>query len=83
MLAFIVGVCGTFFRFLAGVLPESPFGSIVLAEQLDTALGWLNWVVPVGDMLTLMGVWLTALIAAFVIKVVIQRAFGAFSAVAK
>ena len=44
---------------LVGVLPSSPFANISLSlSAVPNALGWLNWVVPVGDCLQLYAAWL-------------------------
>lgn len=83
MLGFLVGVLGAFYSLLSGVLPQSPFRALQIGADIDTALGWLNWVVPVGDMLSLMGLWLAAILTAFIVKSLISRAFNSFEAVAK
>lgn len=63
ILSFLNGVIG----FLASVLPESPFSSVLestneLSETVHMALGWLNWFVPVGDMLGIFVAYLGALL---------------------
>lgn len=60
VLELVNGVLG----FLNGVLPDSPFqGLIESNEGVITALGWLNWFVPVGQLLAIFGVYLVALAA--------------------
>lgn len=63
ILSFLNGVIG----FLASVLPESPFSSVLdstteLSETVHMALGWLNWFVPVGDMLGIFVAYLGVLL---------------------
>lgn len=47
-------------NFLLSVLPLSPFVGLRLDGQIHTAIGWLNWIVPFGDMTTLMLAWIAA-----------------------
>lgn len=55
----LAGVCS----FLATVLPDSPFASLMQPiEAVGLGLSWLNWFFPVGDCLTMMLVWLGLLI---------------------
>ena len=74
MLAVIVGLFDMFMQFLGNVLPESPFSDIALADGVGNMLGWLNWLVPVGQMVTLMGVVLGILIVAKVAQFILSKA---------
>lgn len=59
MLSILLSLFGSLLSWLASVLPASPFASLSLSlSGVANALGWLNWVVPVGDMLTLFAAWL-------------------------
>lgn len=63
MLSFLVSLLHGVFSFLAGFLPDSPLAGVVdTLDGADVGLGWLNWFVPVGDMLALLGLWLAALL---------------------
>lgn len=72
MIAAILGIFNTLADILNSVLPASPFQDLTLPNTVLTGLGWLNWVLPIGDMLTLMGVVLALLIVARVAMFVID-----------
>lgn len=60
ILSLLNGILG----FLAGILPDSPFATIVEGnETVLTAIGWLNWLFPVGQCLAIFGLWLGLLLA--------------------
>lgn len=57
----IANVVGALVTFLSAILPTSPFAGMSLdMEGIDTAMGWLNWLMPFGEMLTLLGAWVAA-----------------------
>lgn len=65
MLSFLVTLLTNVINFLLSFLPASPVQQYINSfnsSALDTALGWLNWFVPVNDMLGLMSIWLLAII---------------------
>lgn len=74
MIAFLLNMVSGLLAWLSGVLPHSPFAnmSLVLNGVAD-AIGWLNWVVPVGDMVALLGVWLVAAAVWQVVSFVMYR----------
>lgn len=76
MLGLLGGVLGGLIRLLISVLPLSPFQGITLGEGFDTALGWLNWILPVNDMLGVFALWLSALIVCGVVSVIVRKATG-------
>lgn len=77
MIAFLLNLVTGLFGWLASVLPASPFSGLSLAlSGLADALGWLNWLVPVGDMLALFLVWLAAAAVWMVVSFVWQRVNG-------
>lgn len=45
---------------LLSFLPRSPFQEFIDQFRGLPFLGWLNWFFPVGECLTVMAVWLTA-----------------------
>lgn len=60
ILSFLNGILG----FLNGILPDSPFTDIIEGnETMLNALGWLNWLVPINDLLAIFSVYLVALLA--------------------
>lgn len=74
MLAFIVDLLGGLFGWLNSVLPLSPFQQLV---DNFTAVGngfhWLNWFVPIADMLSVFVAFLAVLIAWYVIHIVLTE----------
>lgn len=72
MIGFLVDVFSNLVGFLTGVLPKSPFSELTLAEDVHNMLGWLNWIVPIGDMLALFNavlvVYLLARAAVFLVN---------------
>lgn len=72
MIAIIAGILVAFFAIYAAVFPDSPFGQLALSDAYDTALGWLNWVVPVYDMVTLFVTWVGVIMACAISFVVIK-----------
>lgn len=69
MLSGLLGMIGTFFGWLGGLLPDSPFAGVVsVTDDLRQGLAWLNWLVPISDMLVVLGLWIAATLAFVVVK---------------
>lgn len=68
MFEFVLGVVGGFVGLLVSILPASPFIGLALNGNVANAIGWLNWIVPVGSMLTLMTLWAAGLLALAIAK---------------
>lgn len=83
MLGFLVDLLGGFVSLLTGVLPQSPFQDITLGEGIDTALGYLNWIIPVGDMLGVFALWLTAAVIIGVVNFIVKKATGVIGTASK
>ena len=64
------------FQWLAAVLPGSPFRSLVLSGSYSSALGWLNWLVPVSTLQTITLAWAGALLTSMVITYIIRNVLG-------
>lgn len=64
MIEFITQLFSTFFEFLTGVLPQSPFQDLTLNSAVTQWLGWLNWVVPIGDMLNFLTICISIYVGA-------------------
>lgn len=86
MLSFIISLATGLFGWLAGVLPVSPFSGLSVAlSGFGNALGWLNWLVPVGQMATLYGAWLAGCAIWQIVSYVMKRMdtfsgmFGSFA----
>lgn len=58
---------------LIGLLPTSPFPSII-AELGDVPyLGYLNWFFPVGTILGILSLWVTAIIAYYAVSWILRQ----------
>ena len=67
--------------FLNGILPDSPFATIIEGnDAVLTALGWLNWLFPVGTCLGIFGVWLGLLVAWTALDIFLDGAAAARNA---
>lgn len=62
MLELIAKLLTGLLQFLGSFLPASPFQNLTLGEDVARYLGWLNWLVPIGPMLALVGAVLAALV---------------------
>lgn len=71
------GFLSSIFGWFASVLPEDPFSSfLVLADGLGQGIGWLNWLFPVSEALTFLGLWIAAVVAYVAIKKVVSGVLG-------
>lgn len=61
------------FNFLLTVLPVSPFANMRLDGQIQTAVGWLNWIIPVGDMAAMFIAWVGAAMLVAVITFIVEN----------
>ena len=61
MVSVIVGFFQTVFGFISGILPGDPFAQfLVVAEDLQLGLAWLNWCMPLSAMFGLLVTWVGA-----------------------
>ncbi len=72
MLAWMKEILNAFLNVIIHVLPTSPFRSFIVSLEQLPFLGYLNWFVPVGQMLTIGTAWLVA-IGAYYLWSVIAR----------
>lgn len=56
------------------VLPQSPFANYDWGSFDVTGLHWLNWFVPVGQMLTLLTAWAAAVASYYVVMAILRKA---------
>lgn len=56
------------------LLPESPFQAITTNTEVKSVLGWLNYFVPVTEMLAIFQLWLTAIAIYYVYSIVLRWA---------
>lgn len=80
MLALIVNVFTGLIGILTSFLPLSPFRDALssLPAWTDTALGWLNWLIPVQACLNFFLLWLAAVIVTTALGLIVDfaRHFG-------
>ena len=61
------------FGFLDGLLPDSPFAdAFQVTQQMSLGIGWLNWLMPIGEMLVIMSLWIAACLAITAIRVALE-----------
>lgn len=69
----ILGFFGLIFGWISSFLPENPFiGVVEILDDMRLGIGWLNWFVPLGEMLSLMALWLAAIAAVLTVKIAIN-----------
>lgn len=59
-----------FLNMLLSVLPKSPFADAISALEQLPYLGYLNWFIPVGQMLAVGVLWLAAIALYYVYSVI-------------
>lgn len=67
-LNWVNGILGLIFAFL----PSSPFQSTIASIEKWDWLHWLNWLVPVGTLITIGELWITAIIAHYAYSVILR-----------
>lgn len=61
MLQALFGFVGTIFGWLGNLLPDSPFANYVqVTDQMSLGLSWLNWLIPINEMLVILALWIAA-----------------------
>lgn len=73
MLGLITVVITRFVLWLASLLPASPFSGISFPTAVETALGWLNWVVPFGRFGEILALWLSVLVVAVIVRAIVEN----------
>lgn len=80
MVAFVLQLLSGLCSWLASVLPLSPFAGLELAlGDAIVALGWLNWLFPVGRCLQLYMAWLAGALLWQVARFFMKRFTGGLS----
>lgn len=74
LIDFIMGGALQFVLLLLGLLPSVDVASLPLSmpEGVSDALSALNWFVPIGDLLTILSVWI-GLVLAVNVAMIVQR----------
>lgn len=61
MLQALFGFVSTIFGWLSNLLPDSPFANFAhVTDQMSLGLSWLNWLIPMNEMLAILAIWITA-----------------------
>lgn len=60
---------------IISVLPQSPFTGVIITlqdEMAQTAISYLNWFIPIGDILGILTYWLSAITLYYIYSVVLR-----------
>ena len=73
MLSGFLQLIGTIFDWLNGLLPDSPFAdALQVTQDMTLGLSWLNWVLPISEMLVMLALWIAAMAAVTAVKVALS-----------
>jgi hypothetical protein len=72
MIALLIRVVAWVGSLILSILPASPFADVDFGDLDALGLHWLNWFVPVGTFLTILGVWLAAAAVYIVVQMVLR-----------
>lgn len=56
------------------LLPNDPFKSFIDNMQIAPYLGYINWIIPVGSILTIATAWVTAIGVFYVYQLILRWA---------
>jgi len=56
------------------LLPDSPFVALSKDADIQQVLGWLNWFIPVSQMVAILEVWLVAVALFYVYQMILRFA---------
>ena len=63
MASAILTVFQSLFGWIGALLPSSPVaGWLVITDNMQLGLGWLNWFFPVQEMIVMLTAWITLLV---------------------
>ena len=54
------------------LLPKSPIVYLTSNPTVSKYLGYINWIIPIYSMLTLLEGWLTAIVVYYVVQIVLR-----------
>lgn len=67
----IVNTVTTLLKSVLLLLPRSPFADFIASWNPNSQyIGWLNWFLPVGTLLSITAVWLGAVTAFYLVSIV-------------
>lgn len=72
MLEWFQQLMAQFGQSLQSVLPLSPFRDLIDGIELSDGLSWLNWFIPVGQMLSVLALWLAAYAVYLLYRIVLR-----------
>lgn len=65
-------IWGKFAGYLQTVLPTSPFRQFISAMPTSIGFKWLNWLVPVHDILAVLAAWLAAVTLFYLYSIIMR-----------
>lgn len=72
MLDILLGIGRGFLDILGGLLPTfDATQQVQILDSMRQGIGWLNWMFPVSDAVTVTGIWLAAIAVIVLAKVVV------------
>lgn len=72
MLDFMSNIFNSFADSLKEVLPTSPFAQFIDDFAGMPYLSWVNWFIPVGEIITVVQVWLFAIATFYIYSIVLR-----------
>lgn len=72
MLEWIGQLLSKFGEMLYDVLPTSPFQPYIQSMKNLPYLGYLNWFIPVGACVTVLEVWLSAILVFYLYSIILR-----------
>lgn len=73
MIEFMNQLLDKFGSVIVSLLPASPFEGFLNSIELNSKyVGWLNWFVPVGGIITVIEAWLLAIATFYIYKAVLH-----------
>ena len=57
---------------ITNILPMSPFRGFIQSIGQLPYLGWLNWFIPIQDLITIFGAWLGAVAIFYLYQIVLR-----------
>ena len=72
MLSWFFELLDKFFGFVLAFLPSSPFTPYIEKLRDIPYLGYLNWLIPVGDFLIVGGAWLSAIVIFYAVSAILR-----------
>lgn len=66
-------VANQVFQFILVLLPTSPFSKLVLPEPIQDMLGYVNYYVPISQMLIIAGSWIGCIAVYYVYQLILRK----------